>query len=61
MLDKSRGGVVRTVAGGLVAGSLDDVQSKINDPDGVGYFTLDTGKQLVDIYADEFSELVTTW
>ena len=61
MLDKSKGGVVRTVTGNLIAGSLDDVQSKINDPDGIGYFTLNTGKSLVAICTDEFSELVTTW
>ena len=54
---------VRLVDGSIVKGSILDIQSAVNDPDGIGYFTLIDRESGAcnDVYSDEFGELLETW
>ena len=53
-------GSVKLTDGRIISGTVLDIQSKINDPDGIGYFTLgEIGSETAfDVYANEFAELL---
>ena len=60
---KNGHGRVKLYNGTILSGFILDAQDPINDPLGVGYFTLKdpaTGT-CADVYADEFEELLETW
>ena len=52
-------GTFETVYGITVSGSLDSIQDPIDDPRGIGFFTLRNEQgRLVAIYWDEFKGMV---
>lgn len=63
ILDRKGHGTIRMKDGLVIKGGLSDIQSPLNDPDGIGYISIDEGaKGLVsDVYADEFEALLEVW
>ena len=55
-------GTVALKNGSEVSGALWDIQSKTNDPDGVGFMTfMQSNGKAVDVYQNEFAGLVEVW
>lgn len=57
-----RHGTLLRKDGVRVSGALWDIQSPINDPDGIGYIMLmQENGHVADVYKNEFEALVDVW
>lgn len=61
-IDSKGHGKIRTKDGSVYSGLLFDMESPINDPEGIGYFLLkDKDGSIADIPYNEFDALVDAW
>ncbi len=59
---RSGSGAIRTKDGTVYRGSLFDLESPINDPEGIGYFLLELNDgTIADIPYNEFDALIDVW
>lgn len=63
MLVKYKHGKLLIKDGLIISGSLYDTQDENNDPEGIGYISIDEGVPglVSDVYADEFEALLEVW
>ena len=60
---RSSHGKVKLYDGKVISGRIIDLQDEINDPLGIGFFTMVDSVTGIcaDVYADEFEELLEVW
>ena len=63
ILNSKGNGSILTKGGDVIKGSLYDIQSRLDDPEGIGYISIDEGVPglVSDVYADEFEALLEAW